>query len=296
MSKTRGKPADNQAAGTAFRFKSDKSLAVSKQKSHKRSATDIYAISGDQSILQRSKSDVSCHEDIVKLTGIDFDESVYRTDGSKSDEEFLEPRFLEDLEKRLQERDKQYRRRTLNRERQGTSLRNTNDTVQTRESNLAYEAKEHIVQEVLNRRKELPILKGFLDKMSPAMHSRWQRRWVLVLDYTIMYFREEVDVSSREEAKNHCCLNELPLTTVEKITKDDKCKGGDRFEVAAQDPRTGKLRQYVWRCKDAELCNYWVHGLAQHKDQALAELKIGARSRTSIMGMTGMISDLRKNL
>jgi len=294
MSKTRRKPADNQASGTSFSFHDTKSLGVAKSKSHKRSATDIYAIGEDQDILQRSKSDSACDEVIVKLAGIDFDESVYRKDGSKSDEEFLDPRFLEDLEKRLKERDKQYRRRTLNRERQGTSLRNTSDTVLSRESNLAYEAKEHIVQEVLNRRKELPILKGFLDKMSPAMHARWQRRWVLVLDYTIMYFREEVDISSREEAEDHGCLNELPLTTVEKITKDDKCKGGDRFEVAALDPRTGKLRQYVWRCKDAELCNYWVHGLAQHKDQALAELKIGARSRTSILGMTGRMSELRK--
>jgi len=294
MSKGRVKLANNQAAGTSFSFHATKSLGVSKPKSHKRSATDIYDIGENQAILERSKSDIDCDEVVVKLAGIDFDESVYRTDGSKSDEEFLDPRFMEDLEKRLQERDKQYRRRTLNRERHGTSLRSTIDTVQSRESTLAYEAKEHIVQEVLNRRKELPILKGFLDKMSPAMHSRWQRRWVLVLDYTIMYFREEVDISSREEAENHCCLNQLPLTTVEKIAKDDKCKGGDRFEVAALDPRTGKLRQYIWRCKDAELCNYWVHGLAQHKDQALAELKIGARRRTSIMGMTGRVSDLRK--
>jgi len=225
--------------------------------------------------------------DDANVGAIDFDTSVYRTDDGNSDEEFLDKRFLEDLNKRISEREKRKednRRRTRDREiRLGVSGQKSS---WTRESTIAAEAKENIVQEVLNRRNELPNLQGFLEKLSPALHSRWQRRWVAVVDYTIFYFKEECYINSREDAEEIGYLNMLPLTTVERIVKDDKAKRGEKFEVTARDPRTGDFRHYKWRCKDKDLCDYWVQGLVQHKDQALSELKIGARSRLSVREMT----------
>jgi len=229
------------------------------------------------------------YTDVSKLSVIDFDESVYRQDDSKSDEEFLDKRFMVDLEERMRERNKrmEQRRRTKG-TRTGLSTYDRNsgeNCFQNRECNLAAEAKENIVHEVLGRRDELPFLQAYLEKLSPAIHSRWQRRWVVVVDFTIFYFRDEVKIESREDAKNHYYLNMLPLTTVARITKDDKAKRGEKFEITARDPRTGDFRHYKWRCKDAKMCNYWVSGLVQHRDQALSELKIGARSRFSIHEM-----------
>jgi len=226
-------------------------------------------------------------EDVANVGAIDFDETVYRTDDGNSDEEFLDKRFLEDLQKRINEREQRkedIRKRTRVRE-----LRSGNSgekPMQNRASTIAAEAKENIVQEVLNRRNELPNLQGFLEKLSPALHSRWQRRWVAVVDYTIFYFKEEGNITSKKDAEEHGYLNMLPLTTVSRIAKDDKAKRGEKFDITARDPRTGDHRHYKWRCKDAELCNYWVQGLVQHKDQALSELKIGARSRLSVHEMT----------
>jgi len=225
--------------------------------------------------------------DDANVGAIDFDTSVYRTDDGNSDEEFLDKRFLEDLNKRITEREKRKednRRRTRDRElRLGFIVQKTS---QSRESTLAAEAKENIVQEVLNRRNELPILHGWLEKLSPALHSRYQRRWVAVVDYTIFYFKEECNIASREDAEQHGYLNMLPLTTVARIVKDDKAKRGEKFEITARDPRTGDFRHYKWRCTDKDLCDYWVQGLVQHKDQALSELKMGARSRLSVHEMT----------
>lgn len=217
--------------------------------------------------------------DDANVGAIDFDESIYRTDDGNSDEEFLDKRFLEDLRKRITEREK----RKEDRRRSGNIVQKSS---QSRESNIAAEAKENIVQEVLNRRNELPNLQGFLEKLSPALHSRWQRRWVAVVDYTIFYFKEECNITSREDAEQNAYLNMLPLTTVARIVKDDKAKRGEKFEITARDPRTGDFRHYKWRCKDKDVCDYWVQGLVQHKDQALSELKIGARSRHSVHEMT----------
>jgi len=135
------------------------------------------------------------YADVAKLNSIEFDESVYRQDSSKSDEEFLDRSFLDDLEKRMRDRDKQMekRRKTKLNELRETTILDPNvfeKSFHDRESNIAEEARENIVQEVLGRRDELPVLQGFLEKLSPAVHSRWQRRWVVVVDFTIFYFRD----------------------------------------------------------------------------------------------------------
>jgi len=221
--------------------------------------------------------DDSTIREMSKLNVIEFDESVYRKDDSKSDVEFLEPRFLKDLENASRECGKRSKDRELRAE-TVYDQHGADRAFWSREENIAAEAKQNIVEEVLSRRDDLPLLHGFLEKLSPAIHSRWQRRWVAVVDSTIYWFKEEVNVLSSEDAEKHGYLNKLRLTTVARVAKDDKAKRGEKFDITARDPRTGDMRHYKWRCRDVEMCNYWVCGLNQHKDQNIAELKMGVHN------------------
>lgn len=199
----------------------------------------------------------------------DFDYDCFRSDDGKSDEEFLDPKFWKELQVT---RKKNKTRLTKRKTRTGLSL-NTSSSPNYRD--VATEAEEGVKQMVLDRREHLIELSGWLEKQSPSLHARWQKRWVVVVEHTLFYWKEKVAVGSKAEAEKTDHLNKISLFLVDKIVKDDNDKKGRKFEIVARDPRSGERRNYRWRCENQKLCGTWVEGLQAHKEQAMSELKMG---------------------
>lgn len=224
--------------------------------------------SSDHNLLGTTSANIPTLPSNFDPKVFDFDYDCFRSDDGKSDEEFLDPKFWKELQV---VRQKNKKRLTKRKTRTGLTFNSHSPN----QADVANAAEEGVKQMVLDRREELPLLHEWLDKQSPALHARWQKRWVVVVDHTLFYWKEKVAVGSAKEAEKTGHLNKISLFLVDKICKDDNDKKGRKFEIVARDPRSGERRNYKWRCENQNLCNKWVDGLKAHKEQAMSELKMG---------------------
>jgi len=85
---------------------------------------------------------------------------------------------------------------------------------------------------------------------------------------------EELDqtpeVTKRKSKLNvHC----LPIVVVNHIGAPTKDPRKVLIEIQARDPKSGRLRKYLWRVESPQRCRFWMQGLTDHRNHLLAMLR-----------------------
>ena len=135
-------------------------------------------------------------------------------------------------------------------------------------------------------RNELPVLCGYLDKMSPSFLVGWQTRYVAVADYNLYYAPDPYplpgglggNVNGPVPREVNC----VPLLVVKTISglkgKKDECQ----FQVEAQDSKSGDLRNYLFKAGTVADRDRWVAGLSAHRDHFLKMLRRTAMNQGTL--------------
>jgi len=121
-----------------------------------------------------------------------------------------------------------------------------------------------------NLEQELPTLKAWLYKDSPARLKGWQRRYVAVLGFNIFYSKQYVPAGSAQEAVDHE-MNFIAMNVIKSIHKAPvhPTKNPERviFEIEAKQYRADGswfMRTYRFKADNPVQCVKWVEGLNQY--------------------------------
>eukprot|EP00479_Gromia_sphaerica_P009752 TRINITY_DN4215_c0_g1_i2.p1 TRINITY_DN4215_c0_g1~~TRINITY_DN4215_c0_g1_i2.p1 ORF type:complete len:234 (+),score=57.06 TRINITY_DN4215_c0_g1_i2:119-820(+) len=137
-------------------------------------------------------------------------------------------------------------------------------------------------KKMLAAQKQLPVLKGYVEKKSPALLGPWQRRYLTVAEYNVFYGKNKLEqqVTSAQYAL-HNDMNCIPLMVVNSI-KVKKTKDSRQFVIQARDIKNAELREYLFKAKSTRDRDIWVAGLNKHKDHLAALLDCPAIRLNSV--------------
>jgi len=121
--------------------------------------------------------------------------------------------------------------------------------------------------DIRDQLEELPVLEGFLEKMSPSKYAGWQKRWVVVRDWVFWWSKKEisVDKSTMTSEQKRKFVNYIPLMLVKAISVDSK---DGQFTITAQDRKNGQIRNYTWRVlsnRGSKAREVWTEGLEKYR-------------------------------
>jgi len=116
---------------------------------------------------------------------------------------------------------------------------------------------------------ELPVLEGYLEKLSPSKYAGWQQRWVVVRDWVLFWAKKEVDVGKKHASltpkQKKKFVNHIPLMLVKAVTVGPK---EGQFTIVAQDRKNGQVRNYTWRVlssQGSKARKAWTDGLERYR-------------------------------
>lgn len=114
-------------------------------------------------------------------------------------------------------------------------------------------------------KKSLPKLAGFLEKRSPNVFARWQKRYFTVAEYNIFYGASEAcDVNDMLTglASGMSCMPLFVVFSIESLLGND----GRDFCIRGRDMGKGRYREYLLRATTRKERDAWITGLRQHKE------------------------------
>eukprot|EP00474_Spongospora_subterranea_P001038 CRZ01496.1 hypothetical protein [Spongospora subterranea] len=125
-----------------------------------------------------------------------------------------------------------------------------------------------ITNDLNEQRRNLPILQGFMDKLSPRKPvfavRVWQSRFFFIENSCLCYSRSQIPVEERNRVDHELVINRIPFLSVLCVSELGESKSRQFFIEVQDAKQSGKLRQYIFRTKTSEQRNLWLNGIRKH--------------------------------
>ncbi|CEO96369.1 hypothetical protein PBRA_005039 [Plasmodiophora brassicae] len=137
-----------------------------------------------------------------------------------------------------------------------------------------------IEQDLKEQRRRLPVVEGFLEKLSPRksilLVRVWQLRFVYISNNSLCYSRDRVDWHLRDDVAQWQDVHEIPLLSIRCVAPaiDDKNRQFIIEAMNAKEP--GQLREFVFRAKTRTQRDMWLRGIQAHVQHCRDVVRLGS--------------------